>query len=108
LPHVEVDVSATGVATVAVRGEVIDPPEAEHLYTELCAIIERGVRRLDLDLAAVPVLGSAGINALIRAHNAGRALRCTVCLVAASRLVRRALHVTGVDELLFGRSGHEG
>jgi anti-anti-sigma factor len=89
------------LARVVVEGEVLDPPEAEELYNCLCAVIERGARRVAVDLGRVPILSSVGINALIRAYNAGSALGCALCVVATSELVARVLEATGVDQLLL-------
>jgi anti-sigma B factor antagonist len=94
-----VDVSIGGMAGVAVRGEV-------ELATvpELTAALDDAIRASSgpfvVDLCAVDFLDSSGISCLVRARALlGRDDR-PLALVCAPGIARRALELTGIDELV--------
>lgn len=53
-----------------------------------------------VDLRRVDFLGASGLSVLVEAHLRAQALHSTVRVVANTRVVRRALTVTGLDRTL--------
>jgi anti-anti-sigma factor len=92
-------VDADGVARVAVSGELTGLT-ARRLNASVDGLADSPSVRIELDLAAVSIIDSAGIQCLInvrtRANNGGRALK----IVAMSYRVERVLQVSGVLALL--------
>jgi len=84
---------------VTVRGDV-DADTAPGLRTCLLEVLGRtGVTTVDLDLAGVTFLNSAGLTALVVAHRAAqRSGRMLSVRTGTSRAVVRPLQITG----LFG------
>jgi anti-sigma B factor antagonist len=94
-----VDLGLDAVAGVAVRGELELATAAE-----LSAALDDAIRRTSgpfvIDLSKVALLDSSGINCLMRARALlGRDDR-TLALICPPGSTRRALELTGVDELV--------
>jgi anti-anti-sigma factor len=92
--------TAAGTATVTVHGEV-DLDTLDQLSDALAAVSSSA--QVDVDLAEVLYMDSAGLRSLLTAkadidHLGGR-LRVT----AASSMVDRLLEIAGVAELLYQR-----
>ena len=75
---------------------------AEAFEQQLQRLIRAGYRNLVVDLAAVEVIDSAGIRALVRAHTSARRVDGTLRLAAARRRVSEVLelsHLSGIFQM---------
>ncbi|MFC7548114.1 STAS domain-containing protein [Plantactinospora sp. GCM10030261] len=87
---------------VALSGE-LDMASAHQVESAITPILQgRPPTHLDLDLAAVPFLDSAGILALLRARERAAEVGCRLVIHNPVRTVRRVLQIAGVDDLLLG------
>jgi anti-anti-sigma factor len=103
LAQLRIDVSGE-VARVALAGE-IDDSNVDELSATLGELFGLHLRRIELDLAAVDYLGSAGVRALVRAvDNTGGV---DVAVVAASDIVVRVLEITGLSPRLLALAGDQ-
>ncbi|WP_305783591.1 STAS domain-containing protein [Symbioplanes lichenis] len=84
-------------AVVRVRAS-LDAAVTGQLRTVLARAAEAHPH-LVVDLAGVPMLDTAALGALVRAHRAARRHDGTVCLAGASRVVITVLHTMHVDGL---------
>jgi anti-sigma B factor antagonist len=85
-------------AFVQVSGE-IDAATSDEFARVLRQAIERDVRRLVLDVAAVDFIDSSGLRALVQAHRAVQGQGGEMVLRAPTDTFRRLLDVTGLDEV---------
>lgn len=86
-----------GVTVLTVTGE-IDLATAPALETAIDAALETGPAALVVDLAAVSFLASAGMAALVAAHQrAGD--KTTIALVAEGPATSRQLKMTALDQV---------
>ena len=94
-------VTSAGSCTVTVRGDV-DTDSAPDLRACLLDVLGRPeVSSVELDLTGVTFLGSAGLTALVVAHqDAQRAGRAVRIRCGASRAVTRPLALTGLSTVL--------
>jgi anti-anti-sigma factor len=89
-----------GVAVVHVHGEV-DMTTAPAIEQELdAAIAELPPSAVVMDLTATTFLASRGLQVLMQLRERGARAGFAVRVVAASRVVRRAIELTGLDEEL--------
>lgn len=87
----------SGLAVVTVSGDLdmLTAPQLRGLLGELLA---QTPKVLVVDLTAVAFLGSAGLAALMRAHEQAGGVELRI--VASAREIHRAFTVTGLDEVL--------
>ncbi len=86
-----------GVTVLTVTGEV-DLATAPALETAIDAALDAGSDRVVVDLAAVSFLASAGMAALVAAHQrAGE--KTTIALVAEGPATSRQLKMTALDQV---------
>ncbi len=86
-----------GVTVLTVTGEV-DLATAPALETAIDAALDSGADHLVIDLAAVSFLASAGMAALVAAHQrAGD--KTTIALVAEGPATSRQLKMTALDQV---------
>lgn len=78
----------------------LDVASAAHLGAAVLNSLERGARRLVVDLSGVRVVDSAGIGALLSAERRVRAAGGELVVANASAYVRRVFEVTGVARAL--------
>ncbi|WP_250007754.1 sigma-70 family RNA polymerase sigma factor [Actinoplanes sp. M2I2] len=99
-PVVAVRRQPTGLRVV-VAGEV-DRDNAGLLREALLRLVRRAPAgsRLEIDLAAVPLLAAAGVAALLAVHEAARIRRIEVTAVGVQPFVRRIAAITGLGALL--------
>jgi anti-anti-sigma factor len=90
-------------ARIAATGEV-DASTAQLLRDTLGAALADGVSTVVLDLAGVRYLDSAGVGALVQAHNSTTARGARLTVANPQPMVRRVLEVVGVLALLTGGS----
>ena len=88
-------------ANVVAEGEIVDPPDEAQLHDEVCAAVRQHATEVLVDLTGVRLIGSAGLNALVRAHDEAECLGCGIAVVGATGVVRRAFEITSLTEL-FG------
>jgi anti-sigma B factor antagonist len=87
------------VLVLRVSGE-LDLLTIGQLRTRLHQHVPGAYRVVVLDFTEVSFLGACGISLLVEIAEKALASEITLLLIASSRAVRRALEVTGVDELL--------
>jgi len=92
---VKSDATVDGVAVVAPTGRM-DAVTAPTLRDDLHALIERGYRRILVDLSGVTCLSSAGLGALIAGLKAARVVGGDVRIVAPNQRVRAVLDIAGL------------
>ena len=95
--NLRVDVLSAAPLVVTVSGE-IDIASATKLQEELLGVMRRCGARLALDLGGVTFMDCAGINALLATRRHARLEGGWVCVVQASRRVRKLLILTGLDQ----------
>jgi anti-sigma B factor antagonist len=83
---------------VAVHGE-IDLYTAPGLHAELDRALAGGPRRLIVDLSGVDFCDSTGANVLLAAHRTAADEGGELVLAAPRPVVRKILHVTGLDKV---------
>jgi anti-anti-sigma factor len=91
-----------GRLRLAVAGE-IDMATEDAFRRGLAEAIAKKPTTIVVDLAEVTFMDSTGISALIRAHATFRHAGGVLSVVNCQRLVRRALEVTGVLDVLTGQ-----
>jgi anti-anti-sigma factor len=81
----------------------LDVATVEPFRRELLAVLEQDPEDLVIDLRDVSFLDSSGIAVVARALKAQRARGCALVLTNPQPIVRRALELVGLGELLEGR-----
>jgi anti-anti-sigma factor len=101
LIHLSCRVSADGLATVAIRGD-LDLATADRTARYVAHVIDHHDGPVSADLSGLAFCDACGLGALIRitayADVAGRRLELT----RPSRAVTRIMRLTGVDDRLLG------
>ncbi|MEM9186473.1 MAG: STAS domain-containing protein [Planctomycetota bacterium] len=87
-----------GAVTVVTPDTPIVGERAEDLVASVDAELKRGLPMVVLDLAAVPLIDSLGLGALLDAREATRARGGLIKLAGATSLVADILEATGVGE----------
>lgn len=109
-PEGEADGESVASATVERHGDLgrITLAGEFDLYTRqvlaagLDPLFDGGrIKRLEVDAANVGFIDSAGIKALLALHSAAGSLGISFCLSKTSPNVSRALHLTGLADLLM-------
>jgi anti-sigma B factor antagonist len=97
---IAIDVSSNqnGGMNVAVRGELdlAEAPRLEEVLRELAG------HDVVVDLSGLSFIDSSGIGALVRAHAAAKERDCTLQTTGEHGIVRRALEVVGLFDVLHG------
>ena len=88
-----------GRATVALRGE-LDLHGADQVRSVAGALLDGGVRRLDLDAAELTFIDSSGLKALLDVRHDTLDRDVELRIVAASQRLRWVVEVTGAGDLL--------
>jgi anti-sigma B factor antagonist len=86
-------------AAVTVHGS-LESATADELRRQLRFLIDSGHDRLDLDLADVWFLDGDGVGVLVGALKAQESAGGQLIVTATSPLVRRVLHIAGLDRLV--------
>jgi anti-sigma B factor antagonist len=86
-------------ARVALLGE-LDLHGADEVRSAAAALLDAGVRRLDLDAAELAFVDSSGLKALLDIRHDALARGVEVTVVAASQRLRWVVEVTGAGDLL--------
>jgi anti-sigma B factor antagonist len=86
-------------AAVTVHGS-LESATADELRRRLRMLIDAGHGRVDLDLADVWFLDGEGVGVLVGALRAQESAGGQLVVTASSPLVRRVLHVAGLDRLV--------
>ena len=101
-----VDVCVGEIAGVAVRGEV-ELATAPELTVALDEAIRASTGPFVVDLTAVDFLDSTGISCLVRARALLGQDDRPLALICPAGIVRRALELTGIDQLVALYSSRE-
>jgi anti-sigma B factor antagonist len=86
-------------AAVTVHGS-LESATADELRRRLRDLIDAGHGRVDLDLADVWFLDGEGVGVLVGALRAQESAGGRLFVTASSAMVRRVLHVAGLDRLV--------
>lgn len=84
---------------VEVEGRLCIGPDTETFRDTIMGLLDRGERKILIDLSRVPLLDSSGIGALVRSYNAIRQAGGKCKLLSPSKFVRRTLEVVRLDTL---------
>ncbi len=100
LPPFEVqDSVCQGQHTLVLRGE-LDMPYADTLEIMIRRLCIDGIRGLILDLSQLAFMGSAGLRAVLAAHNLCREHGCELLVQPGNGPVRRLFELTGTIDVL--------
>ena len=86
-------------ASVLPRGE-LDLASAGELESTLSGLRGQGFKFVQVDLGGITFMDTAGLNVLLREHQAFQARRGRLILRNPSRQARRLLHVTATMDVL--------
>ncbi|MFM1767789.1 MAG: hypothetical protein RJA22_318 [Verrucomicrobiota bacterium] len=78
----------------------LDSSNAEPFASALEALVGAGAHRLIIDAGALDYLGSAGVRALLMAHQAVQAKGGKLALLSVRPAVREVLRICGLEPLL--------
>jgi len=87
-----------GFTTVTVNGD-LDAGNTEKVFTQLADAISTGAH-VTVDMSGVPFMDSAGISALVRAHNLAIARGQRLRVTGLQPRPKRILQFTGLLETL--------
>ena len=96
----EIRSEARGAGTRLVLSGRLDASWADHLVESVEREVRAGRHAIELDLAAVEFLSSAGIRALLRSQRQVAAVRGSFALLAPRDLVRSVLKTAGLSMLV--------
>ena len=75
--------------------------EAEQKFrAQVKALMDSGEKNLAVNLAAVPMVDSSGIGAMVRTHQSLKAVGGKFTLLAPTKIVRQTLKMVGLDRFL--------
>lgn len=86
-------------ATVWAAGD-IDLVESANFERLLLDLADKGARHILVDMTEVTFVGSSGLNALVVARNRLAAFDGDISLRSPSKIVRRILELTTLDQVL--------
>jgi anti-sigma B factor antagonist len=84
---------------VCPAGEV-DLATADTLESRIVDLLQNGCARVVVDLRAVTFIDSAGIHALLNAHQRARKSGRSISILLGGRATRRPLEIVGVTDYL--------
>ena len=82
------------------EGTLVLGPRVDAFRSQWSDALATGSRNVVVNLANVPAIDSSGIGSLIRCHSAVLAAGGKMRVIGAGEVVRKALQVTHVDQLL--------
>ena len=82
------------------EGRLVLGPAVDDFRTQWSEALAAGCRDVVVNLSNVPAIDSSGIGSLIRCHSAVLAAGGKMRVIGAGEVVRKALQVTHVDQLL--------
>jgi anti-anti-sigma factor len=88
------DASRRDVTVVRVDGR-IDSTSSDELERHLAALLQRGEKRLILDLSGVDYMASAGLRVLLTTAKRSTALEARFVLAGPNDFIRQILTMTG-------------
>jgi anti-sigma B factor antagonist len=97
---------AEGALRYVLRGE-IDESNAGLLLKRLASLCDTQASRVELDMADVTFIGSAGLKTLVLARGAARDKGLDLDLMRPSPLVRRVITIAQLEDELLGRDERE-
>ena len=86
-------------ATIALRGE-LDQSTAAQLREAVATALDAGAADIRVDLGEVTFVGSSGLGALVRAHQAAQGRGRRLALDGVSDILFERLHLAGLVDLL--------
>jgi len=84
---------------VYIDGPLLAPVNQE-LATRVRVLLQRGERRIVLDLSSVSLIDAAGVGVLVRAYNVACAMDASLRIAHATKRVREILTRVGLFDLL--------
>jgi anti-anti-sigma factor len=84
---------------VYIDGPLLSPVNQE-LATRVRVLLQRGERRIVLDLSSVSLIDAAGVGVLVRAYNAACAMDASLRIAHPTERVRETLACVGLFDLL--------
>ena len=87
------------IVTVALSGD-IDHRNAHEIVYRVAGVVNRGARRVVVDLEAVDFMDAAALGALVRSRNLSRPHGANVRVRCSDRRFRRLFVLTGLGKLL--------
>lgn len=97
--HIETTGIGSDIAVVTVSGE-LTVEESATFTVFVQTLLERGEKKLILDLGGVSQIDSIGGMALVRSYFAARETGASLCVSCASPCVTRLFSAAGVDTLI--------
>ena len=88
------------VVIFELEGRLVLGPAVDEFHAQWSEALATGARHVVGNLTNVPAMDCSGIGSLIRCHSAVVAAGGRMRVVAADGVVRKALQVTHVDQLL--------
>jgi anti-sigma B factor antagonist len=85
--------------SVYIDGPLLAPVNQE-LATRVRVLLQRGERRIVLDLSSVSLIDAAGVGILVRAYNVACAMNASLRIAHATKRVRETLERVGLFDLL--------
>ena len=89
-----------GVSTLHISGP-LHVPLSRDLELAVHAILRGGVRRIELNLAAVSNLDAGGVGELVQAYNMAAGAHCALRIVSTPARVRELVCKAGLFDLLI-------
>jgi anti-sigma B factor antagonist len=97
--NITTSVDERGIALVEIEGE-IDARTAGDLDKALSDLLAQGRGRLVLDCTRLGYISSAGLRAILRAHQAARSLGGETRLFGLNPYVLKVFEMAGFDQML--------
>ena len=88
-----------GVSILHISGP-LRVPVSQDVQWAVHAVLRRGVRRIELNLAAVSELDAGGLGELVQVYNLAAAAHCALRIVSAPTRVQELLCRAGLFDLL--------
>lgn len=91
----QVSVLKEGCVTVAALQGRVDSTSSEEVEKRIVALLQRGEKRLVLDLSGVDYMASVGLRVLLTAAKKSARVEARLALAAPTDFVREILRMTG-------------
>ncbi|MGE4527546.1 MAG: STAS domain-containing protein [Rhodospirillaceae bacterium] len=91
----QISVLKEGYVTVAAVQGRVDSTSSEEVEKRVVALLQRGEKRLVLDLSGVDYMASVGLRVLLTAAKKSSAVEARLVLAAPTDFVREILTMTG-------------
>ncbi len=96
----EISIEQQSDVAIVVAGGRLDAAGAPEIETRCKDLIQKGSKRLLLDMAAVEYISSAGLRSLLVLAKAVKAVGGTLILCSLTPAVREVMTISGFDNIL--------